>query len=255
MKNNLIHGCLVVLSSACTFGAPADAPQTASFVSNGVKIAYATRGQGPPVVLIHGWTVDYATNWERPGVSTKLAERFRVIELDVRGHGGSDKPKEENLYGKEVVEDVTRLLDHLKIRKAHIVGYSMGGTIGLNFTFQHPDRVLSLVIGGMGWQNPDEKLQGLMDQLGKLDKNAEPTALCGRSMSKLWLTQDQLKSMKTPVSVVVGDRDPIRFLYVRPLEAARPDWPVTVIKDSDHISCVTNAEFPEVLVKALSVER
>ena len=79
------------------------------------------------MVLVHGFTANIQVQWGVPGVITKLEPDYKVIALDNRGHGKSDKPHDPKLYGPESVNDVVRLLDHLKIEKAHIVGYSMGG--------------------------------------------------------------------------------------------------------------------------------
>jgi pimeloyl-ACP methyl ester carboxylesterase len=122
-----------------------------TFYANRVKIAYFVQGKGAPVVLIHGWLSAAGINWALPGISGQLAKDFQVIALAVRGHGLSDKPTKEEAYGPELVEDVVRLLDHLKIKKAHIVGYSMGGIIAAKFLAQQPDRVLSGTLAGMGW--------------------------------------------------------------------------------------------------------
>ena len=89
------------------------------FNSNGVKIRYVTEGTGVPVVLIHGWMGD-SSMWgrDRSG-NTKLdtsgANGFQLIALDCRGHGKSDKPHDQKMYGPEMAADVVRLLDHLKI--------------------------------------------------------------------------------------------------------------------------------------------
>jgi pimeloyl-ACP methyl ester carboxylesterase len=216
-----------------------------SFKSNGVNIVYATRGQGEPVVLIHGWLASAGLNWELPGISTALAKDFRVIQMDVRGHGLSDKPKKEELYAMELVEDVARLLDHLKIKKAHIVGYSMGGIIAAKFAVKHPGRVHSLTLGGMGWLERGGVGQWFFDQIGKNNPNADALALCGRSLAKLALSRDELKSIKAPVTVLVGDRDPVKELYVKPLRAVRKDWPVVEIRDADHLTCVVRPQFKE----------
>jgi pimeloyl-ACP methyl ester carboxylesterase len=134
----------------CAFAA--DKPNVQTFNSNGVKIAYFTQGdKGEPVVLIHGWLSSAGINWALPGTSALLAKDHQVIALDVRGHGHSEKPLKDEAYGPELVEDVVRLLDHLKIKQAHIVGYSMGGIIAANFIVKHPDRVLTGTLGGMGW--------------------------------------------------------------------------------------------------------
>src|ERR1700741_653105 len=125
--NNTQFRTLLLLFAAILFPkifAPVHAadnttPQT--FMSNGVKIPYFAQGKGEPVVLIHGWLSSAGINWALPGTSALLAKDFQVIALDVRGHGLSDKPTKDEAYGPELVEDVRRLLDHLKIKKAHIV--------------------------------------------------------------------------------------------------------------------------------------
>src|SRR5437763_1192750 len=101
-----------------------------SFDPNNVRISFTDEGTGPAVVLIHGFTGSALRHFDRPGVTTALrAAGYRVIALDCRGHGQSEKPMEASHYGIEMVRDVIRLVDHLKIARAHIVGYSMGGGI------------------------------------------------------------------------------------------------------------------------------
>ena len=105
----------------CIFGCPANCaarPQSSTFDSNGVKIAYAVRGMGKPVVLIHGFLSSGWINWDLPGTAGMLAKDYRVITLDMPAHGASDKPTKDEAYGPELVEDVVRLLDPLKrVRK------------------------------------------------------------------------------------------------------------------------------------------
>lgn len=135
------------------FGAAQPAgPSTeiAFFDSNGVKIRYAAAGEGEPVVLVHGWMGD-ATMWGMDAAKNpKLAPLpgFRVIALDCRGHGQSDKPHDRGLYGTEMAMDVIRLMDHLEIPKAHLVGYSMGAFIVGKIAAARPARVISAVYGG-----------------------------------------------------------------------------------------------------------
>ncbi len=227
----------------------ADNPTPQTFNSNGVKIAYFVQGKGEPVVLIHGWLSSAGINWAIPGTSALLAKDFQVIALDVRGHGLSDKPTKEEAYGKELVEDVVRLMDHLKIKKAHIVGYSMGGIIAGNFIAKHPDRVLSGTLGGMGWLKVGSVAQFTYSQIGKKDKDAKPTAVCGRSLAKLALTEEEIKSIKVPMKILVGDDDNlIKKLYIEPLRPVRQDWPVIEIKDANHFSCIMKEQFREEIV-------
>jgi pimeloyl-ACP methyl ester carboxylesterase len=175
-----------------------------------------------------------------------LAKHYQVIALDVRGHGLSDKPMKEDAYGPELVEDVARLLDHLKIKKAHIVGYSMGGIIAANFIARHPDRVLTGTLGGMGWLKTGGVAQLAFGQIGKKDANAKAQAVCGRSLAKLALTEDQIKSIRVPMTVLVGDKDElVKRLYVEPLRKVRKDWPVVEIRDGNHITCIAQPQFRE----------
>jgi alpha/beta hydrolase fold len=224
----------------------ADQPTMRTFDSNGIKIAYFVQGQGEPVVLIHGWLSSAGINWALPGTSALLAKDFKVIALDVRGHGLSDKPMKEDAYGSELVEDVARLLDHLRIKKAHIVGYSMGGIIAANFISKHPDRVLSGTLGGMGWLKVGSIAQIGFAQIGKNDRDAKAHAICGRSLAKLALTEEEIKSIRVPVPVLVGDEDDlIKRLYVEPLKQVRKDWPVVEIKQANHITCIMKPQFRE----------
>jgi pimeloyl-ACP methyl ester carboxylesterase len=242
--------CLLTVLAALTclatpgLGLADDKPAVKTFDSNGVKIAYFEQGKGEPVVLIHGWLSSAGINWALPGISALLAKNHRVIALDVRGHGLSDKPTKEDAYGTELVKDVVRLLDHLKIKKAHIVGYSMGGIIAGNFLTKHPDRVLSGTLGGMGWLKEGGVGQWGFAQIGKNDTEAKPVALCGRSLAKLALTEKQIKSIRVPVRILVGDDDKlIKKLYIDPLQKLRKDWTVIEIDDANHITCILKEQF------------
>jgi pimeloyl-ACP methyl ester carboxylesterase len=117
------------------------------FDSNGVRIRYVEQGQGPAVVLIHG-NGGSLQAWIEAGVLADLARDHRVVALDARGHGRSGKPHQTEAYGKEMALDVSRLLDHLGIRRAHIVGYSMGASITAYLLSVHPERFLTAVLGG-----------------------------------------------------------------------------------------------------------
>src|ERR1044071_7278364 len=144
MKRFLALGAVLSLAGTASLSA-------AEFDSGGVKIHYVVEGQGDPVILIHGLYSSAMMNWSAPGITAELAKHFRVVALDCRGHGQSGKPQAEGAYGTNMVEDVVRLMDHLKIPKARVVGYSMGGMIGMKLTVMHPERVSQLVLGGMGW--------------------------------------------------------------------------------------------------------
>jgi pimeloyl-ACP methyl ester carboxylesterase len=216
---------------------------TGTLDAGGVKIWYSVQGQGEPVVLIHGLLASGWLNWDLPGITAALAREHQVITLDVRGHGQSDKPTKDEAYGPELVEDVVRILDHLHVKKAHIVGYSMGGIIGAKFLARHPARALSGTLGGMGWLRQGSPAQRFFAQMGKDGKN-HPAGICGRSLARLALTEDEVKSIRVPVAVLVGDGDGlIKTLYVEPLRKLRPDWRVTEIRGADHITCILRPQF------------
>src|SRR5262249_45170033 len=149
-----------------------------------------------------GWLSSAGVNWALPGISELLAKDYQVIALDVRGHGLSDKPAKEEAYGPELAEDVVRLMDHLKIKKAHIVGYSMCGIMVGNFMAKYPHRVLSRTLGCMGWLKTGGIGQLAFAQIGQNDPNAAALAICGRSLSKLALTEEEIKSIRVPVTVL-----------------------------------------------------
>jgi len=123
------------------------AAQDQFFDSDGVRIHYVDQGAGQPVVLVHGYTGSL-TRWVETGVLPNLARDYRVIALDCRGHGQSDKPHNPQSYGIQMGQDVVRLLDHLNISQAHIVGYSMGAGITAKLLTTHPDRFLTATLGG-----------------------------------------------------------------------------------------------------------
>jgi len=104
--------------------------------------------KGSYVVLIHGYTGSAEGNWFRNGIADPLAVNRRVVALDCRNRGRSDKPQ---LNGPGKAEDVIELMDHPQIQKAHVHGYSMGGAITRTLLATHPGRFLMAVFGGSGF--------------------------------------------------------------------------------------------------------
>src|SRR4029453_17360193 len=121
--------------------------QDKSFDSNGIRIRYIEAGTGTPVILIHGYTRYLESNWINTGVLAALAKDHRVIAYDIPGHGKSGKPHESSAY-RDIQTDPIRLMDHLEIKRAHLVGYSMGGGIVARVAATHPDRLITAILGG-----------------------------------------------------------------------------------------------------------
>ncbi len=250
------------------------------FDSAGVKIHYILEGQGEPVVLIHGFTASIPVQWGLPGILSKLSKDYQVIALDNRGHGRSDKPHDPAQYGPEMVNDVIRLLDHLKIAKAHVVGYSMGGFMTSYLLNTHPDRVLTATLGGAGWSKRDDARLDFMAELadsldaGKgigplierltpaerpkpteeqikavnqmlmLTNDSKALAACVRGMKGLAVTEQQLRANKVPTLALIGEVDPLKA-GVDELQQCMSNLKVEVIKGADHMTAFRSPEFIE----------
>jgi pimeloyl-ACP methyl ester carboxylesterase len=115
--------------------------------ADGIRIAYETVGEGPSVVLVHGFA-----NWKAPGwFDTLTVAGCRVIAMDCRGHGESDKPHDPAFYNHALMaEDVVAVMDAAGVGDAFLMGYSMGGFISMHVLMDHPELLRKVVIGGVG---------------------------------------------------------------------------------------------------------
>jgi pimeloyl-ACP methyl ester carboxylesterase len=119
------------------------------FVNNdGVNIHYRVEGEGPPVLIQHG-TTDSSATWYELGYVDGLRTDYRLVLVDARGHGESDKPHEPEAYDLPInVTDIVAVLDALAIPSVHFVGYSLGARIGFEFAKHARNRALSFALGG-----------------------------------------------------------------------------------------------------------
>ena len=109
---------------------------------NGIKICYEIKGEGEPLLLVHGFS-DRKEHWRAQ--YDALSEHFKVIRFDNRGAGKSDRP--DVVYSMEVLaNDINGLLDYLDIKKTHIAGHSLGGMIVQNFVLKYPKRVNKIIL-------------------------------------------------------------------------------------------------------------
>lgn len=265
--------------------ADGEALEEGTFDSNGVAIRYLTKGQGQPVVLVHGFSASAETNWVLPGVFEGLAKDFRVIAIDNRGHGKSGKPHDPAVYGDEMARDVIRLLDHLKIDQAHIVGYSMGGFLTMRLLTLAPERFASAVIGGAGWRPPGgpdalmEELAGSLERgegMGPLLRALQPPgqpapppeqiammnqmvmatndplalAAAIRGMAQLGVTEEALRKNAVPALAVVGSLDPLKA-GVDAMTGVMSELEVKVIDGADHMTALLNPQYSKQLLDAI----
>ena len=208
-----------------------------SFHSGDVEIAYIDSGpltgvDGQTILLIHGFASNLAVNWVGTGwVDTLVQNGFRVIAIDNRGHGKSEKLYDKALYGAPIMaEDARLLLDHLKIGRADVMGYSMGARITAFLALGYPDRVRSVIFGGLGigmvkGVGAPEPIAEALEaddpsiisdtQARMFRKFAEATgsdrlalAACMRS-SRIKIRPEALANLRLPVLVCVGSQDEI----------------------------------------------
>jgi pimeloyl-ACP methyl ester carboxylesterase len=205
------------------------------FDSDGVDIAFLDTGGGEdktPVLLVHGFASNVETNWVNTGWVTFLTRAgYRVIALDNRGHGESQKLYELVDYGAPLMaEDARRLLDHVGVTQANVIGYSMGARISAFLALTHPGRVEHVVFGGLGI-NMVRGMAGTGPiaralEAPSIDDVANPTArtfrafaeqtksdlaalaACIRS-SRAPITAEMVSEISVPVLVAVGDQDVI----------------------------------------------
>lgn len=115
-----------------------------------MQIRYVEQGAGTPVVMLHGYTGTLDRHFVGNGVFGQIAADHRAIAMDLRAHGKSGKPHDPKAYGDELALDVVRLLDHLKVERAHVVGYSLGAIIAGRLATIAPNRLLSVAFVGRG---------------------------------------------------------------------------------------------------------
>jgi pimeloyl-ACP methyl ester carboxylesterase len=249
---------------------PQPIPPDQFFDSNGVRIRYVEQGQGTPVVLIHGYTGTLERHWINPGVFARLAANYRVIAFDCRGHGKSGKPADPAAYGAQMGQDVVRLLDHLKIPRAHIIGYSMGAIIAGHLLTTNPDRFLTATLVGhhavRTWTAADaeeseasaRELEGdtpfrslvlgltpantpppTDDQIREFAKGLVATndlkalAAYNRGRAKLVVTDAALGAVRVPTLGIIGSADP-SVGSVRALGPVMPAITVVVVDGATH---------------------
>src|SRR5438105_247512 len=127
---------------------------------DGVELAYERQegrqeerqSEGATIVLVHGFGSSRAQNWKSTGWYGGLtAAGFSLVAMDCRGHGDSGKPHDEAAYGHErMAQDVICVMEACGLSDALVLGYSMGGFIGLRLLAAHPERVRKLAIAGVG---------------------------------------------------------------------------------------------------------
>ncbi len=244
-----------------------------AFDSNGVEIAYSVSGEGAPILLIHGFASNAKTNWIDTGWTAALERAGRmVICVDNRGHGESGKLYDPAQYSSPIMaDDAARLMDHLGIAQADVMGYSMGARISAFLTMNHGERVRSAVfaglaenmIKGVGGAEPVAQaleapsLQDVRDPMPRAFRIfAESTgsdllalAACMRS-SRQKISAEELGDITAPVLVAVGTEDDVAG-RAEPLAEAIPGARVLLIPGRDHMRAVGDKTYKQGVLEFL----
>jgi len=280
---------IVAMSMVATIVHIQAAPEDKFFSSAGVRLRYLEQGAGEAIVLLHGNGAS-ARMWITTGIMDRLATRYRVIALDCRGFGKSDKPHDPSSYGANMGEDVVRLLDHLSIMRSHLIGYSMGARITSWLVVNHPERVITATLGGSTYftettqqgkafeesarnaeaePNSDDLKRSFPDmtdeQVNELPTRRattnDPKAIeaVRRGYPGLYITESALSSTKVPILHVVGSEDTSRLPASQHLkDHVLPDIEFVIVPGATHsgrTGLAGRKEFVEAIEKFLSSNR
>lgn len=244
------------------------------FDSDGVEIAFHDEGDGEPILLIHGFASNAKTNWVFPSWFQTLQEAgYRVIALDNRGHGASEKLYDPALYQSPIMaEDARRLLDHLDIRSAYVMGYSMGTRITAFLAINHPERVKAAVFGGLGMglvngvagssaiahgletDDPesltDPQARAFRTFADQTNSDRMALAACIRE-SRARISAEEVGQIRQPVLVAVGTQDDIAG-DLAGLVALLPAGEACPIPRRDHMRAVGDKAYKAGVIAFLS---
>jgi pimeloyl-ACP methyl ester carboxylesterase len=202
-------------------------PTTGYAPVNGLKMYYEVHGSGDPVVLLHGAFMTITNNWT--GWIGELAKTRQVIAIEMQGHGRTaDTPRD--ITNENLADDVAALLEHLKIPRADLIGYSMGGGVAMQYAIRHPDKVRKVVVISSMFRR-DGMVKEALDAIPKLTADAFKGSPIEAEYKKLSPTPDEfpnfvkrllaskghdisadkLKATTAPMFFIHGDADGVRL--------------------------------------------
>lgn len=257
-----------IVAIAAVLGCILAASASAEYASvGGLKMYYEIQGAGRPLVLLHGGvcTIEVCLGQIR----TPLAKSWKTIAIELQGHGRTadlDRP----LSYEQMAEDTAALLRRLKVRNADFFGYSMGGSVALAIAMRHPDLVRKVVVFGTAYNN-DGLIPGLVENFGNLKPEDIPQqfrdayaktsphpekwpVLVGKIKSMLLDSKgfrpEQMKSIKAPVMVMIGDADIVRPEHAVEMFRLLPHGQLGVLPASTHFAPMDRAGWVSSMTRA-----
>jgi pimeloyl-ACP methyl ester carboxylesterase len=239
-----------------------EASESGSAPVNGIEMYYAIYGSGEPLILLHGG-LGHADVWGNQ--IPAFAKRYKVVVADSRGHGRSTRTSEPYSY-RLMASDVVALMDHLKIDKAAIVGWSDGGIIGLDIAVNHPERVTKLFAFGANTNvaglRPDIAnnvvFNKYIERAGKdyerLSKTPKDYDAFVTQISEMWATQpdykpEELAKITAPTAIADGEHDEaIRQEHNAEMAKLIPGAKLVILPGVSHFAMWQN---PELFNKAV----
>lgn len=237
------------------------------FDSAGIRIHFQDAGSGEAVMLVHGFASTAEHNWGGTGWIAELSKKYRVIAIDVHGHGLSDKPHTAAAYGyASMGADVTRLMDHLGIERAMLVGYSMGSSIAIELMLSHPERFRAIVLGGIAYDDglEDKADRDAIAEAYRADDPStikSPVAKAYRRFAESMpndlkalaalidaerapFDPARLAAVQTPVLIVVGANDNA-IGDPKPLAKMIPRARLVMLEGRDHMTAPSDERFKQ----------
>lgn len=244
-----------------------------------LRVYYEVHGEGDPLVLVHGWAGSIKYNWALTGWIDALQSVRQVVALDIRGHGESDKPHEQGVYGyADMAQDVLAVMDHLGIERADYVGYSLGAFSGVHLLGHDRSRFRSFVLMGIG--DEDDASVALAPVIAGALRTpdpadvADPVARAYRALAdvdprndhealalaalEMWpegypldLGGPGLSEVDVPVLILNGANDLPYAATDQTLAAAIPSAVLVEVPDADHLSVLGDQRFKQEVLSFL----
>jgi pimeloyl-ACP methyl ester carboxylesterase len=223
---------------------------------NGLNMYYEVHGDGPPLLLLHGGTGSIESF---PAKYPYFATQFRVIAMEQMGHGRTADLEDRPFHYHDMAEDVVELMRQLGVESAIVVGFSDGGIVGLDMAIHHPERVTKLAVTGAQSRNDGYTAENL-EWIRTVNPDALPVSDAYRRLSpdgvdhwpivlgrlqRMWavepgFTSDEVRSIKAPTLIIVGDGDIVTAEHAVEMFRTIPGAQLCVVPHAGH--CVMPKE-------------